>query len=229
MSVIRARGGEGSGVPGRLWSGSGSGSHWCLTAGAWAAVSSSKSCSHRRSAVTCRRLTAVRATPAGNWERMCCWGLGSCLPGHWLGHSSLLAGLRAACWQVRRGRRPSPPALEGAMPAAAEGRPLLSSTVLPPDSGALCSQESSGTVLPPVTLCRPHGAQHRKSSCSVFLVVWKAVLRPKPPLLLTTASWNREASYCYSLWWDLAPGLLGLSQTLKHLLHTREPPPPTPK
>lgn len=134
-----------------------------------------------------------------SWERRCCWGLGSCLPGRWLGHSSLLVGLRAACWQVRRGPRPSPPALEGAVPAAAEGRPLLSfSTVLPPDSGALCGQEGSGTVLPPATLCRPRGAQHRKCSCSAFLVIWKAVLHPKPPLLLTTASWNREASYCYS-------------------------------
>lgn len=135
-----------------------------------------------------------------SWERRCCGGLGSCLPGRWLGHSSLLAGLRAACWQVRGDPDPHHPPWRGPCPLLQRVVRCCPSLrrVLPPDSGALCGQEGSGTVLPPVTLCRPRGTQHRKSSCSAFLVIWKAVLHPKPPLLLTTASWNREASYCYS-------------------------------
>ena len=129
---------------------------------------------HRRhSAVTWSRLTAVRGTSDSQaslgLEGRCCRGLGSCLPGHRLWHPSLLAGLRAACWQVKRECRPSPSALEGATPTYLEGHLLLSFyTVLPPASGALRHQEGSGTVLPPRDPLRPHGAQNRKISCSVF-------------------------------------------------------------
>lgn len=56
----------------------------------------------------------------------------------------------------------------------------------------------------------------------MFPFVWKVVVHPKPCLILTTTSCNREASCCYPPLAGCGPVFLGLSETLEHLLNTIE-------